>query len=1018
MSADPIQPAADASGAFALGDCTLDTVQRRLRRAGSDVRVEPKVLDLLIFLVTHRGEAVAKETILQALWPDVAVTHDSLKRLVKEARRALGETARSSTIIETLRGWGYRLHAEPIAVEGEAAAAQPYVGRAGLLERAGGILRAAVSGESRIVLLVGDAGIGKTRTAMELAERARVGDVRVARSRIDATTGASAYRPWTQVVRSLARAADDAQLTQWLAGNAIEVVRILPELEERLGVKAPPLSRNPETARFRFFDAMAHFVGRIAESHPLVLVLDDLHVSDSGSLHLFDFVASELTQAPIALIGTYREPELLRQPAHARALDRISSAPNADRFDLLGLDADEIRDLLRVRLGDDPPRELVLAMQRTTRGNPLLMGEILAFIESRGGPGRLAPDWHDLIPRGAEQVIGRRLARISREAHRALCAASVLGEDFGRAAVEDLVGESAREAIQEAVEASILVEDPGRLDRLRFSHALIRETLYEGLEPESRFALHRKAAERLEGSLQGSHDERLAELAFHLCRAAPSGDAGHAADVAVAAADQLSDRNAHEAAEALYRVALEVMQLDPTADDVRRARVLCSLARAELATVGLEQARLTYRNIVSLGRKLEDPELVASGALGYAGRPESVGASDPMIVDLLEEALEWVDEDSPQRIRLLSRLGSELRYEEPLSQARALVREAIDLARRRSDLPGLAQALDHAAWFVLTPEERGKRLERNTEIVRVAREAGDAELELSGRSGCLTAFIELGDLGSFDEELERFRVLADRLRSPQARWLLTTCRATRELLEGRFDDAERSIARAVAESRRARTADVEIQSVIQLYYLQLERGNLDGMEGPVQSMVARFPAATAWRAGLAQLYFASGRSDPARRILSEIAARGFERIPRDAGWMITVVQLAELCEGLDEAEHARGLQDEIEPFAGLNVVVGDSMLFYGSVQHHLGLLAAAQRDWERADSHLRAGLARHEALGARAWLAHSEAARARMLRRRAASGDRILAEQCHRRGLELARSLGMGRLQRRMLADA
>ena len=126
----------DSLHLFQLGDRVLDVSGRRLMRGRTEVRIQPKVLELLLFLVRRRGEAVPKDALHKALWPDIAVTDASLTQLVKEARRALGETGRSSRVIETLRGWGYRLHADPVAGDPESASVRPYIGRTSFLDRA------------------------------------------------------------------------------------------------------------------------------------------------------------------------------------------------------------------------------------------------------------------------------------------------------------------------------------------------------------------------------------------------------------------------------------------------------------------------------------------------------------------------------------------------------------------------------------------------------------------------------------------------------------------------------------------------------------------------------------------------------------------------------------------------------------------------------------------------------------------------------------------------------------------
>jgi DNA-binding winged helix-turn-helix (wHTH) protein len=265
---------------FAFADCELDRELYQLRRRGRVVKLEPKVFDVLAYLIEHRERVVGKSELLDALWPGEALSESVLPRAVAAARRAVGDTRAKARVIETVHGRGYRFVAElreaeaggpePVLEEaGEGEGVPPaiaFVGRARTLGQLVGALDATLAGRGRLVLLAGEPGIGKTRTAEEVARQARARGARVRVARCFEGEGAPAFWPWRQLLRDLAASLRPDALRGVLGADAAELAQLAPELRERLpGLPAAP-SLAGEQARFRLFDALAGLLRRLGSS--------------------------------------------------------------------------------------------------------------------------------------------------------------------------------------------------------------------------------------------------------------------------------------------------------------------------------------------------------------------------------------------------------------------------------------------------------------------------------------------------------------------------------------------------------------------------------------------------------------------------------------------------------------------------------------------------------------------------------------------------------------------------------
>lgn len=403
----------------------------------------------------------------------------------------------------------------------------PFVGR----EEEMGVLRAlldqACAGRGGIGLVVGEPGIGKTRTAEELAADARLRGARVVWGRCYEGNGAPSYWPWVQILRSLVRDHDESALRSWFGSGVADVAQIVPELREQMPDLAAPSIESPQ-APFRLFESIASFVRAVAEQKPLVLILDDLHWADRPTLLLLQHLAGELKSSRLLVLGTYRNVEVGRQHPLAQTLAELTREQVSQRVTLRGLDEHEVAQIVALTVGADAPPRLIAAITRETDGNPFFIAETVRLLRAEGDAAWFSQTttWSLKIPPGVREVIGQRLARLSRPCNDALTVAAIIGREFSLAVLRQVSGlqtEMLLEALEEAETARVIVAPPRTLGRYTFSHALIRETLYEDLPATRRARLHRQVGAALEAFYGSDVEAHLAELAHHFLQAVPAG---------------------------------------------------------------------------------------------------------------------------------------------------------------------------------------------------------------------------------------------------------------------------------------------------------------------------------------------------------------------------------------------------------------------------------------------------------------------------------------------------------------
>jgi hypothetical protein len=560
--------------------------------------------------------------------------------------------------------------------------------------------------------------------------------------------------------------------------------------------------------------------------------------------------------------------------------------------------------------------------------------------------------------------------------------------------------------LSEAAALDVVTEGDGAAGRYRFSHSLIREVLYERLPIPTRVDLHRRVGESIEHQYGGGLASHVAELARHFAEAAAAGEAAKALACARQAAERAMDLHAYEEAAVQYRRALQTLRFAGP-DEPVRCDLLLRLGAALARAGRYREAEESCLEAAELSRRLGSSELLARAALVFGARELGEGTVNRRLVALLREALDAVPaSDSSVRARLLARLSLELTFSDETEPAEPISRAAVELGRRLGDAAALAGAL-RARWMaVWGPDGLEERAALAQELLRLARETGDQELELTGRSRRATSALQSGDIRVVEPDVVACARLAEELRLPAHRWMASTMRAMLALLQGSLGEAEALAGQArFLQSDRPTTAYAYNDLIEALRWTQ---GRLQELRPVWQEQTARTPWFVWPKLWLAMTDADLGDEAAARRSLQHLADELIGR-PRDGRWPPAMAVAALAAERLREPVPADRLYRALLPYRTQVIVVAmpHPVVCLGSASFYLGLLATVTTSWPEAADHFEAAIAAHQRLGARPLLARTRCEYARMLLARGRATDRRRAAELLDQALATAGTLGL-----------
>ncbi|XRQ03453.1 BTAD domain-containing putative transcriptional regulator [Actinomadura welshii] len=825
-----------------------------------------------------------------------------------------------------------------------------FVGRAEELARLEAAARDAAAGRGGAVIVGGDAGMGKTALAERFARGLAERGWRCAWGRAPETGGAPAAWPWAELLGELAAAEPP--------GPDL-AARLGPLLDDAVGGQA---DADAGTGRFRLHLAVGDYLAGVAAAAPLLLVLDDLHWADEETLALLVRLAGRLRDRPVLLLATFRNTEVTGAlTAALAALARHEPV----RIDLGGLSAAEVAALVRgtcaAVLGD---AELAAIAERTG-GNPFFTRETARLLDAEGLPAAT-----HRVPAGVGDVLRRRMARLPEPVRAVLRDAAVIGRDAGLNVLADLAGDE--DTVIDAVEAGLaagLVTEPAP-GRMRFAHALVRDTLYDGISQARRIRLHGRVAAALERHAPGE----VAAIAHHHLESGT--DAGTAVRYARLAAEAAEARFAHGVAADLWVRAVAALRArGPGATRERLAAEVAAIRASALAgrVVDARDRRLAA---IADARAFGDVRLlariIASFDVPTLWTSREYGTLDLPVVEATEEALAGLPEDERDlRVRLLTTLAIELEGEQH-DRGAAASAEAVRTARDLG-VPELLAAALNGAYISSYRSADG--------LARRGRLAGEL-LELSTRHDLGTylvlAHLQLQQtaITSLDppaarRHLEEGRRLADQYGLPLLAQIGAWEAGLLRAFTAPFDEAERAYEGIGAAVDRAKIWSSELgMAFLGPFCLRLAQGRAGEMLDGTAWLHRRWKhvAATADLHALALV--AAGRTAEAERVVA-----GAGPVRRDYFFDLTMPLRALRAIALGDRDLAEEAYAALLPYDAHFTGGATAVATFGPVAHVLGDLAAfLGRPAGTAAAHYRKAADVAGRLGAAHWSERAAAA--------------------------------------------
>lgn len=616
-----------------------------------------------------------------------------------------------------------------------------FVGRGVERSRLGEALARAAAGEPSLVLIGGEAGVGKTRLLTEFVAAGPDALV-LTGGCLELGEAALPYAPVVEALRELERELGSEQVRTLLNGPRSELSRLLPSTAV---ARAVPGSE--PAGQSRLFEAVLSLLETLGQQRPVVLAIEDLHWADRSTLDLVVFLARNLGDSRVLLVGTYRTDELHRRHRLRPLLGELSRLSSVERLDLVPFDRGELVEQLTAILGRPPDADLVEEIANRSEGNAFYAEELLAAVERSDG--RLPPTLRD--------IMANSIANLPEAAKEVLRIAAAASRDVDHRLLEEVADWPAtdlRDGLREAIAHQALVTSPdGR--SYRFRHALVQEAVHETLLPGERSDLHAAFAAALERNpnlAAGGPDGVHAELAHHWYAAH---DLERAFSASLAAAEAAMGQYAFAEARHHYELALDLWDRIPA--DVRdgappRYQVLRRAGRAS-GLAGDTRRALAHQRGAIAAADAEDPPEVRARLLGELSHWLWVAGQGEDALAASEASLAAMpDEPSRERAYALAWRGRLLmlasRYEEALAPSREAVEVARTVGARREE----SQALNSLGTSIIACVDLAEGVALLHDSLRLAKEVGSVE-------DVLRAYINLGGFlggcgGRWDEAAE------------------------------------------------------------------------------------------------------------------------------------------------------------------------------------------------------------------------------------------------------------------------
>lgn len=429
----------------------------------------------------------------------------------------------------------------------------------------------AVRGEGGVVFLYGEAGIGKTRLAKELAAYARLLGMRALYGRCPALFRIDVVPPyvlWSEVLKDYLETCTSEQLYRVVGFYPAEVAKLVPELKQRLGMIPQSFPISPESEQNRLFEAVTQFVTNISRDGPLLVVLDDLQLTDQSSLLLLHYLARGAYKEPLLLLGAYRDADIDERHVLSPLLTELNRERLLHSVQLKRMSFDQTSEMVKQILGQDAlPREFCEMVYQKTKGNPFFVEEVIKSMKEdeviylEENEYKIKEISKIEFPKSVKSILKVRIARLDEECQNVLTMASFVGNDFTLERLRGVTGieeDKLLEIVEKILKAGLFTHRLIRgEDVCSFADTIVRDVVQDEVGPFRRKKLHNIVGYALEKVYAKKPDEHLGELAFHFLK---GGDKDKALGYFLKAGEKAEKVYAHNEAFSYFQHAGELLE--------------------------------------------------------------------------------------------------------------------------------------------------------------------------------------------------------------------------------------------------------------------------------------------------------------------------------------------------------------------------------------------------------------------------------------------------------------------------
>lgn len=818
----------------------------------------------------------------------------------------------------------------------------------------------------RVVLVTGEAGVGKTRLVGEfILSLAAMPTVLWGRCTPDRL---GAYEPFVEPIRSL------LVETGRDVSHGTELARLVPEVAIEQGWATGPSRAEPEVERRLLFEAVVRLLAALG---PTLLVIDDVQWADSASLALLTHLVASPALEHLVVVGTVRSTD--QSAANAGALADLRRLTTVERLELHGLPGSDLARLVGDVAGGTASPTLVATIAAATEGNPLFVEELTEHLLALDSD---LPTPPPSVPLSVRETLGRRIGTLSAQAQSLIRSGSVLGRSFDADAAGSLVdldGEPLLAACDDALLSGMITE--ASATQLSFSHALVQSAVYETMSARRRLELHRRAARSLEDAYESAttSDAVVFDIARHWSIVAAADPAAasaaarwamRAGDAAASAADIDEAIVRYEQADRLWGIGTR----DHASTLIRLGTALTALGRAA-------EADQRFRSALLVAEGLGDASLFAQAAIGLAATVR-YGHSESERIDGLERAIALLGpDDAVLRPTAAAMLKRQLGFDPSdaawirRQEAARIVIDAVSAADPPVELLlSLSAARD--SIVVDDPILLGRLSHR---IVEVGTSPRNLPVLANAWYAQAWSTLELADGPGWDGAVAAYTGIAEELRLPYERALAATMATTSALIEGRYADAELYSQEALTFGTEAGDPNADAVHLTGAVMRGLDLGHASAMVELMDAMRDELAAVPTFWGGFAMTASEAGATDLARELFGVHARAGFDRVRRDLEWLPVIGFFCHACAGLDDIEFAPLLYDLLAASPARAVRVGPLAGWWGPTDYHLGALCRVMGRLDEAEVRLGSALETTKRLGARPWQARVQVELARVV---------------------------------------